>query len=295
MAKKKSKKGDPETTRRGVLAGVAALMVLGIGAGAMFGVGALDERASRELLRTPGEVEILWPALEARTPEGETTWMPASERARLSALVAEILEGADPLSGDPIRDAGEALLGTGWFASPPSVRRTKDLGVLITGKWRVPGAAVRTRDGDRLIAWDGAPLALIYGRGESGQRVIVGGWNAPSGDGARRADADGRWPSEDVLAGLELLTLLRGAGLDAQVAGVNVEPYTRDRTLQLITTRGGRIGWGGAPGAFTPGEVSESIKLERLRTLRDRTGMIDAGKELIEIFGPRVLLDLTGG
>ena len=294
-AKKKAQKTDPEITRRGVMAGVAALVVIGIGAGAMFGAGALHERASRELLRTPGEIEIRWPALEARTPAGETSWMPASERARLRAIVEGILEGADPLSGDPIRDAGEALLATGWFSKPPTVRRMKDLGVLVTGEWRVPGAAVRTRDGDRLIAWDGAPLALLYGQGESGQRVIVGGWHAPTGDGVLRPGADGRWPSEDVLAGLELLALLRSAGLDAQVAGVNVEPFTRDKTLQLLTYSGGRVVWGGAPGAFTPGEVSDNIKLERLRTLRDRTGQIDAGKEIIEIFGPRVLLDLTDG
>ena len=258
MAKKKSTKSDPEATRRGVMAGVAALMVLGIGAGAMFGAGALHERASRELRRTPGEIEMHWPALEAATPQGETTWMPASERARLSALVGGILEGSDPLSGDPIRDAGEALLATGWFASPPSVRRTKDLGVEIRGEWRIPGAAVRTRDGDRLIAWDGAPLALIYGQGESGQRVIVGAWSVPDASGARRSGSDGRWPSQDVLAGLELLTLLRSSGLDSQIAGVNVEPFTRDKTLELITTRGGRIGWGVAPGAFTPHPASST-------------------------------------
>ncbi len=290
MAKKKTKKTDPSSARRGVMAGVAALVVLGIGAGAVFGVGALDERASRELGAHVGAVEIRWPALEATTPEGETTWLPASERRRLSELVEEILRETDPLSGDPVRDAGEALMDTGWFSEAPSVQRTPELGVLITGQWRVPGAAVRTGDGDRLIAWDGAPLALVYGRGESGQRVIVGGWRD-----AGRVGADGRWPSEDVLAGLELLALLRSAGLDAQVAGVDVEPYTRDKTLELVTRQGGRVGWGGAPGAFTPGEVSDEIKLERLRTLRDRTGRIDAGKDRIEIFGPRVLLDRTGG
>lgn len=288
MAKKKA---EPEPRGRGLMAGVAAAVVVAIGAGAMFGAGALERRASRELSPRVGEIEIVWPALEAQTPEGDTTWMPASERRRLSAMVDEILRETDPLSADPIRDAGEALQRTGWFASSPTVRRTRELGVKITGEWRVPGAAVRTSDGDRLISWDGAPLALIYGQGESGQRIIHGAWRVPE----KRRTADGRWPSEDVLAGLELLTILRASGLDDQVAGVDVEPFTRDKTLEILTTRGGRVAWGGAPGAFTPGEVSDEIKLERLRTLLERTGMLDAGKARIEIFGPRVLLDRSGG
>ncbi|MFI4897212.1 MAG: hypothetical protein ACIARR_05240 [Phycisphaerales bacterium JB059] len=298
MAKKKTKKqaaADREARRRGVRAGVAAVVVLGIGAGAMFGVGALDERAARELRAPEGAIEIVWPALEAQTPDGETTWMPRSERERLRLMIEEILRDTDPLSPDPIRDAGEALMATGWFRGAPTVRRLADQRVEVRGTWRLPAAAVRTTDGDRLISWDGAPLALIYGRGESGQRLIVGGQYEPARRGVWRADAEGRWPSEDVLEGLELLAMLREQGLDEQVQAVDVSGFRRDRTLELVTFRGGRVAWGSGVGTFTPGEVSDEIKLERLRTLRARTGQIDAGKARIEIFGPKVLLDRTSG
>ena len=75
MAKKKTKKeaaADREARRRGVMAGVAAVVVLGIGAGAMFGVGALEERAARELRAPADGVEIVWPALEAQTPDSRS-------------------------------------------------------------------------------------------------------------------------------------------------------------------------------------------------------------------------------
>jgi hypothetical protein len=53
--------------------------------------------------------------------------------------------------------------------------------------------------------------------------------------------------------------------------------------LSIITDRGARVVWGGGPQHLRPAEQPTSIKLDRVRTLLQRTGRMDAGVDLVDL------------
>jgi len=295
MAGKKQKSGSvlgSPAARAGALIAGAALGVGALGAGTVYGAMYLEARA--EALGAGGgapAVLILWPALAGG--EDRVTWLPAGERERLTTVARTALENEGALSVDGVRSASRELWAQGWFSERPTVRRTAEGAVIVEGRWRVPAAAVRFDGLDRLIAWDGAALPLKYPRGQSGMRVILGASFGPEGDGV--VDPARSWPGEDVGAALSLLNLLRIEGLDQQVAAVDAGRVFKDGMLEIVTTRGGRVVWGSPVGRYAPGQKSDAERVEVLRALLGRTGMLDAGEERVEIYGPRVEIDRRGG
>jgi hypothetical protein len=79
----------------------------------------------------------------------------------------------------------------------------------------------------------------------------------------------------------------------SQVAAVDVGEYVSKKRLVLVTTAGGRILWGGAPLDSIPGEVTAEVKLKRLDVFQHQHGKIDGGYRVVEIAGPRTLVDVT--
>lgn len=293
-AKKKSKtrRGrtstgfDAERLRRGA---AAAVLVVGVGAlvsGAVLGSSALEARAARAIHAGDAEVDIGWPALGEPASDADGTWLPGSERERLTALANSAAAGGRALDAEPLRETSEALMHTGWFERPPVARRRGDGAIAVEGVWRVPAAVIRHAGSERLVSWDAIPLPLIYGEGESGQMYLT---NTAFGPGAAEPGRHAPWPGEDVRAGLDLLRRLKLAGLSAQVAGIDVGGRAADPRLEIVTDQGTRVVWGVGPDQFAPAEMSTEVKLERLRTLLTQTGRIDAGAARVEIFGPVIL------
>ncbi|RMH11216.1 MAG: hypothetical protein D6695_09690, partial [Planctomycetota bacterium] len=88
---------------------------------------------------------------------------------------------------------------------------------------------------------------------------------------------------DDVRAALDLLRLLVREPFIDQVAAIDISGLARDKPIVIYTDHETRVVWGAAPNTFRPGEVSDEIKLKRLRELFERYGRIDAGSELVEI------------
>ena len=282
---------------------IAMIMVLGsamVAWGFVAGTRALERRAA-DLLASDGHtIEIVWPTVEP-PPDGERaelpTWLPAPFREEL-LRTAQDAAARHPGAFDAmrLRAVGEALHATGWFAEPPRVSTVEGGAIRVEGDWRPPAAAIRSAGLDHLVSWDRRRLPFEYAVGQSSLRVIVGVQYAPPGDAGER-DCWTVWPGEDVEASLVLLRTLRAdSTIYADVAAIDASDFADTGSLTIVTQRGSRVVWGGRPDAFQPGEISAEDKMDRLRTLKQRYGSIDAGQRDIEIAWDRPLvIDSPGG
>lgn len=294
----------PAMRRVGVGMG-AALMVGAAGWGVLFGLGELEARAGA-LLAPEGPIVVAfdWPPAAGEgdadgATAGEASWLPASERRRLEMIVERAF-GGEPgaLTGVPLARAGRDLMATGWFEGPPSVRREPDGRIGVEGAWRVPAGVVQMRDAAYLVSRDARLLPLVYAPGTRAGRLptLVGVRVQPPtrSDGAL---AHGEpWAPDLVDAGLALADLLRAETFAEQVRAIDLSRINDagEGRIELITQRGGRVVWGGRPGVFRPGEQPDATRLERLRLIDQRYNSIDAGRDRLEIFGERVVIDQLG-
>ncbi|MFK7883170.1 MAG: hypothetical protein AB8F26_03170 [Phycisphaerales bacterium] len=296
--KKKTKKAisaNADRNRR-IAIGVA-VSAAGIAAfvGATIGLSHINERAADHLASTSAlvntsgapasgpAVNIVWP----RNPDGQT-WMPQAERERLAGLMVNAVRGGQALTGEPLAEIGAALLATGWFNGDPSVRWTYDGQIEVEGTWRTPAAAVRNGPREHLIDYHARVLPLDYPVGQSNQIFLLN----PSQPKPRN---DSSWAGEDLRASLDLILLLQKEQLLEQVAGIDLGSGRDAGRLAIITDRGSRVIWGGGPDHLRPAEQPTSVKLNRLRTLLERTGRIDGSVDRIDLRGPQILLERTSG
>lgn len=227
--------------------------------------------AGKSTSRIPGETSG-----RGGNPDREpATWMNRHQRAELEALALKLLTG-DPFDRASLERTRDALRETGWFAAGPWLKRHENGVVVISGTWRVPVAAVRTSDGERLVSADGELLLPEYRPGRSGFKVIVGAGPAPERYGEK-------WADGSVLAGLKLLNYLRPLPGFDQVMGVDVSELATDKRLSILTTTDGRILWGGPPGEFVPGQASAAAKRDRLAMVYSRFGQLDAGRTVVDV------------
>lgn len=281
------------------LAGHAGSAVL-LGAvllAAILGAPSLQARAARTIGDTPARVVIDWPG-PAGADQPARTWLGADIQSGLLRLGAERLaEHPDPLSGAGLEALGLALADTGWFASAPTVRREPGGVVRVSGTWRVPAAVVRHGGVDHLVARGGELLPPAYLPGQGGRRVILGASSPPPSRDGRPAcgrvwgAGPGHTGLTDVQAGVALLNLIADKPWADQVAGVDVAAYARQRRLELVTARGTRVVWGGAPGEQVFGEASVETRLWRLAEINRRFGRIDAGRGSVDVSGAIATID----
>src|SRR6185369_15015789 len=78
---------------------------------------------------------------------------------------------------------------------------------------------------------------------------------------------------------------------EEQVAAIDVSGYASRKQLVIVTQRGGRIVWGGAINEAIPGQVPAEVRLKRLEVLQRQYGAIDARHRVVEVAGPRTLVD----
>ncbi len=286
--KKKPRKADPARSERNRRIAVgAAICAAGIATfvGSAIGLEAINQRAVGVL--APGEpgdraaptVNVDWP-----TDAGGQIWMPLTERERLSTIIANAARGGRALSPEPLALIGQSMGDTGWFDGVPTARWTHDGRIELTGQWRAPAAAVRIGPREHLIDFDATLLPLDYPSGQSNQIFLLN----PS---RQRAVPGLVWEGEGIRAALDLILLFQRESLLGQVAGIDLGEGPRAGVLAVISDRGARVVWGGGPDHLRPGEQPTSVKLNRLRTLLDRTGRIDGGVSKIDLRGQQILLE----
>jgi hypothetical protein len=299
MARKANRKRSrqlPESpgwaTGPGVRAlGLALLALAGLGA-LGWGATLVHARAGEIMAREPVDVEIVWP----RLPGQEGTWLGEGLRERIEAQVDASLAGR-AIDARALAAVGETLAESGWFDGPPTVARTGDATLRISGRWREPACAVRADGRDYPIDWRGRPFPVDYPAGSSGLRVLVGVAAGPPIDGVGALRVLQPWPGEDVLAGLELLGPLLREPFAGQVAGVDVGDYFTRGRLAIVTDTDSRVIWGGRYGEFTPGEATTEQKISRLRAAASNPlyeNRIDSGARRLDISGEHLILDRTG-
>lgn len=258
-----------------VLPLAAVVAVGGLGTGMTVGVDRLDREARIILVSQPMAVGLNHPV----TREG-VEWLPTEQYNALVQQAAEALDRMDPFDVRALQRVSEVLGQTGWFREPPSVRRSGARAIRIEAVWRIPAAVVRSGGRDHLISWDGTPMPVSFPIGASGAVTILGAGLAPADPKTMYTHP---WPGTDVQAGLQLLRLMQKEEYKDQIAAIDVSGLSRRGGMVLVTREETRVVWGGVPGAFRPGEVSDEVKLERLRHIHRKYGRIDAGGEVIEV------------
>ncbi len=284
--KKPAKRSNPQAAERRKRIALASAVFIGGGAvfvGAAMGVGELDRRAAEAVVPTTPGVEIGWPV----NANGQV-WLPVAERDRLEQAVARAVRGGRALSQEPLREAGLALAESGWTVSTPTVSWTADGRIVLKAQWRVPAAAVRVGAREVVIDWDRTVLPVDYATGESNQYYFTN-TDAPL------PRVGEQWPGADLADGLKLLRQLQHEDLLGQIAGFDLGDGPESGVIRIITKRGSTIVWGAGPGRERPGEQPSSVKIERLKALYKRVGLIDGGIGLVDIRGADIMVNANKG
>lgn len=269
----------------------ASVLVFGsVAAGVLMGVPRLQARLAARELTSPAKIVFHWPG--AGRP-GDATWLPPGARDELMAVAhMQLDQHPDPFSPTALQLIGQSAAASGWFDRVTSVSRASDGAIHVVGDWRIPVGVIRRDGADYPVARAGEVLPLRFDRGTSRFTAIVGAHlNPASRDG--QIPPGSIWPGSDVQAGLELLALISSRPWQHQVAAIDVSAYLSSRQLTLITTRGGRVIWGGGPSDSIPGQVSTQAKLMRIDGLYQQHRLIDAGHRAVWVSGPVTTVDNT--
>jgi len=285
-SKKKSSKFDPDRADRNKRIAIASAIILlggSVFAGAAMGIGELDRRASKYMVSGDPQVSMDWP-----TNANRDIWMPIHERERIELLLARAVQGGIALSQAPLKEAGLAILKSGWIDGQPRVRWNPNGQIEIDASWRVPVAVVRVGSREILIDRARHALPLDYDIAKSNQIFFVN-------VSARQPQIGEQWLGTDLQEGLKLLDRLQQENLLEQVAGFDLGTGAESGTIRIITKRNAKIIWGAAPGHERPGEQPTGVKIDRLKALFDRSGLIDGGSEFVDIRGANILLQRREG
>ena len=279
--KKKKKKANPESADRNKKIAMISAIVLGSAAvfvSAGMGIKAIDERAAEFIAPEKLTVHIAW-----GTDHDGHLWLPLQERERIQRKVKAAITGSTALSWHPLHNASRALASTGWVNNEPVARWNDDGSITVNANWRLPAAAVRVGDRDYIIDYDTNVLPLSYPADQSNQFVIHNPALPNPGTG-------NPWNEPEIRDALALLIELQSNDLHAQITGVDLGTNREHGILQLLTNGGARIIWGGGPGRDRPAEMPSSVKMERLISLYNKTGRIDAAVQIVDIRGQHILM-----
>jgi len=288
MAKKKTKrktttkKRDPELAERNKRIAIGASLAVLSGAvfvGGAMGVGELDRVAADAIVSGTPEISINWPTLS----DG-TVWLPQAEQNNLHTAMMRSIKGGKALSSEPLQEAVRTLQLSGWVDGTPVARWTSDGYIDIDAVWRVPCAVVRVGTREMLIDWNRRVLPLDYAIDQSNQRYFIN-VDAPL------PTIGQQWVGTDIEDGIALLRELRSNQLLDQVDGFDLGIGGESGTITIITNRGTRVVWGAGPGRERPGEQPASVKIERLRQIYQRAGLLDAGAAYLDIRGDEIMYD----
>ncbi|MFZ4574590.1 MAG: hypothetical protein ACOYN0_09345 [Phycisphaerales bacterium] len=270
------------------------VLCCGLLAGAAIGLRPLERRSAELSFREQPTISIEWPPIVDDAGATTGTWLPsADQEAVLRAAKVALGDHDDPFSRDPLERIGVALAASGWFDGSPHVTREKGSQIVVQGRWRIPAAVVRHDGRDFLIDQLGRPLPPIYSEGESTMKFLANPVMPPpmNRDGAREFVS--AWAGEDIAAGLELLGAIAGQPWAKQVAGIELSSYSSSGSLELITSYGTRVVWGGRASKPLVGDVSTAQKLANINALTRRYGRIDGSCARAHIYRAHVVFDTS--
>lgn len=222
------------------------------------------------------------------------TWLPEQFQQELKRSAMKALgENPDPLSREPLDRVAQAMEDSGWFSGRPTVERQTSGLLKVRGTWRVPVGVIASGDREILIGADGAPMPVVYAKGQSGMPLIVGLQHPPTASADGTVNTKTKLTDEDAQASLELFLLLKRQPWASQVAAVDATGFATSHRLAILTTAGNRVEWGGRPSRPLVGEITTRGKLGRLEEFNARFGAIDAKQQRLEIYGPFMLVDYS--
>jgi len=217
------------------------------------------------------------------------TWMSPATQMEVQRLVASVLDEAGPFDQTALFKAAQALEAFPWVEQVVQVHRNPRGEVVVEARFREPVVIVQGRDGYHLLDRQAVVLPGLYMRHHVEHLpllILTGVRSAPPGQ------AGGRWVGSDIQAGLDMVGLLQGEPYTAQITAIDlsqVDDQGRQR-VRLQTPRG-QVRWGFAPNVRQAVEPLAQDKLMRLRQMHEQhDGGIDAGGQVVEIFGPRIMI-----
>lgn len=215
------------------------------------------------------------------------SWMSPLLAEQLQHLVAQQI-GPDPMDQASLNNAVYQLQNNPWIDHVQRITRVQGNQVTVQASYRQPVAMVQSPHGYHPVD---SQFHLLPGLYLENQLQQVG---LPVITGLRpTATPIGQvWDDPALKAGLDLVGVVANQPWANQIKSVDVsERDQRGRIrLSLITTQGGQVRWGYAPGKGHPIEVTDSAKLNALASLYQRSGRIDAGGRMVDIFTQTVLV-----
>lgn len=259
--------------RRGFIAALWLIGLSGLGYLWVAGLPRLDAYASSALARMEITIEL------AHRPG----WLHDELAEELKTLARRQLD-ASPFDREGLIAVHRTMELTGWYEDVARVERVAPDRVVITGRFRLPFALIRDRDGSHLVDRDGWLLPVRYDFGAEPTLLPI-----LRGSVASRPGSPGeRWLGPDVRAGLDLAELLTAKPWFDQVAQIDLAAFSRTEMLWIETTTGSRLLWGRAPGEEFGAEVPASQKLLYLDTFHRDYQRIDRGMSSLDISQDKV-------
>jgi hypothetical protein len=287
-AKKSRSVTDPKPWNpQRTLLGLKCLFVAGIVGGIAFGW----QPAERYLLDYVNRQKITAVADAPVVLVNAEPWMSDLLQEQLRAKVSQSVRL--PLDPTGLQRAASRLENDPWVRSLASVHRMADGRIEVTCEFRRPVALVQSDHGYHPVDREGILLPGLYREGQVqavGLPQIVGVATAPVEPGQL-------WIGDDVQAGLSLVQALTQEPYMKEIAAFDVSQ--RDQRgrirLSLMTHEGGQVRWGLPLGEDQPIEPGFDEKLRRLRTVHHERGTIDAGGQVVDIFGSTILVHRSNG
>lgn len=273
----------------GILLACCAVLVA-----ATFGLRPLERRSAALSPAKVTRVEVVWPQIFDEHGDPIGTWLPVADQESILRMIdATVGTTPDPFSREPLEKLGAVLTASGWFDGTPRISREAGATLKIDGHWRTPAAVVRHDNRDYLVDHLGRQLPPIYAPGDSTLKYMAEPVMPPpmGKDGAR--DFITAWAGEDIIAGLELLALIGDQPWSDQVAGVDVSAFSVTGMLEIVTSTGTRVVWGGRPSKPLIGDVSTAQKLANIAALYRRYGRVDGSYARAHIYRAHVVFDTS--
>jgi hypothetical protein len=199
------------------------------------------------------------------------TWAGQSLLQHLAETAVEAAgNNASPHHRETLTNVRVALDDTGWFAHVAQVQRDPDGGIVVRATFLAPATIVEDRYGEAIVDAKGRLLPAQCQLDQTAHIIRLIHPREARPNRARQA-----WSSEDVHAGLGVLSLIASKDWAVQIDAIDLSQWHRNQKLVLVTDRDATIVWGSAPGQETTLEASAERKLVRLDHLFRSSGRVD--------------------